>query len=95
MLLTTLPRLLSPELGREVEAAEVAYFGSFLADAGLSKKEVSVVLSPGSVAGFNYNDHGTHRKLASLSWSANVPRSGRVSSLSVSVDVAVGIIRIA
>lgn len=42
---TFAPRLLfSTELGREVEEADVAYLEGFLADAGLSKKEVSVVL---------------------------------------------------
>lgn len=41
------PRLLSPELGRELEEAGAAYFDAFLADAGLSKKEVSVVLIEG------------------------------------------------
>lgn len=44
------PRLLSPELGREVEEAEAAFFDGFFVDGGLSKKEVSVVLSRGSVA---------------------------------------------
>lgn len=39
------PRLFSPELGREVEEPEVAYFEVFLADAGFSKNEVSVVLA--------------------------------------------------
>ena len=42
---TFAPRLLfSTEFGREVEEADVAYLEGFLADAGLSKKEVSVVL---------------------------------------------------
>ena len=42
---TFVPRLLlSTELGREVEEADVAYLEGFLADAGLSKNEVSVVL---------------------------------------------------
>ena len=42
---TFVPRLLfNTELGREVEEADVAYLEGFLADAGLSKNEVSVVL---------------------------------------------------
>ena len=40
------PRLLViPEVGRAVAEAELVFFKGFLADAGLSKKEVSVVLS--------------------------------------------------
>ena len=42
---TFVPRLLfNTELGREVEEADVAFLEGFLADAGLSKNEVSVVL---------------------------------------------------
>lgn len=39
------PRLFSAELGREVDEVEGAFFEDFLADAGLSKNDVSVVLS--------------------------------------------------
>lgn len=45
------PRLLSPELGRDAEEVDAEYFGGFLADAGLSKNEVSEVLRHSSVAG--------------------------------------------
>lgn len=41
------PRLLSTELGREVEEVGAVYFDGFFADVGLSKKEVSVVLEKG------------------------------------------------
>lgn len=76
---TFVPRLLLiPEVGREVEEADVACLGGFLADAGLSKNEVSVVLRILVSWTQQFNWKMAHRKDASGSCSTAASESARL-----------------
>ena len=83
------PRLLfSFEVGREAEEAEVAYLEGFLADAGLSKNEVSVVLQKVVSQSQQTNGGVANRKDASGSCSAAASGSARPLLFSSGVGVA-------